>query len=134
MRSDTRQTVQRSLVLEAVRASNDHPTAIDVFETVRGKHPSISRATVYRNLNVLADAGCIQRISVPDAADRFDWRLDAHGHGICVRCGKVVDVELNDGISIPSLVRGDAPMDIDSFTVVFSGICDECRGQEPNPL
>ncbi len=37
MRPDTRQTVQRSLVLEAVRASNDHPTAIDVFETVRGK-------------------------------------------------------------------------------------------------
>ena len=55
MRPDTRQTVQRSLVLEAVRASNDHPTAIDVFETVRGKHPSISRATVYRNLNVLAE-------------------------------------------------------------------------------
>ena len=74
------------------------------------------------------------RSDTRQTVQRFDWRLDAHGHGICARCGKVVDVELNDGISIPSLVRGDAPMDIDSFTVVFSGICDECRGQESNPL
>ena len=51
------QTKQRQLILEAVRATNSHPTADELFQMIRRKLPTISLATVYRNLNFLSDIG-----------------------------------------------------------------------------
>ena len=46
----TRNTVQRQIVLQAVRSLHDHPTADSVYAVIAAEHPSISKATVYRNL------------------------------------------------------------------------------------
>ena len=62
-RATTRNTIQRALVLEAVQSLHNHPTSADVYEVVRERHPNISRATVYRNLGVLAN-----RITMRSAA------------------------------------------------------------------
>ncbi|MGI5910896.1 MAG: transcriptional repressor, partial [Sphaerochaetaceae bacterium] len=43
-----RRTIQRDLVLAAVRKSRTHPTADEIFASVVDEHPSISKATVYR--------------------------------------------------------------------------------------
>ena len=72
----TRNTRQRALVLEAVRSLHNHPTSADVYDAVREKHPSISRATVYRNLNVLTEQGEVLHIPVAGGADRYDFRCD----------------------------------------------------------
>lgn len=52
-----RNTKQRKLVLDAVRQSYNHPTADEIYNAVREQDDKISRGTVYRNLNLLADAG-----------------------------------------------------------------------------
>ncbi len=52
-----RNTKQRKLVLDAVRQSYNHPTADEIYNAVREQDDRISRGTVYRNLNLLADAG-----------------------------------------------------------------------------
>ena len=52
-----RNTRQRKLVLDAVRQSYNHPTADEIYNAVRAQDDKISRGTVYRNLNLLADAG-----------------------------------------------------------------------------
>lgn len=51
-----RNTKQRKLVLDAVRQSYNHPTADEIYDAVREQDDKISRGTVYRNLNLLADA------------------------------------------------------------------------------
>ncbi|WP_419550310.1 transcriptional repressor, partial [Paratractidigestivibacter faecalis] len=43
-----RNTVQREIILEELRGLANHPTADEVYESVHAKHPSISKATVYR--------------------------------------------------------------------------------------
>ena len=50
-----RNTVQRAMTLEAVRRLHAHPTAEEVYRQVAAEHPSVSRATVYRNLRQLAE-------------------------------------------------------------------------------
>ena len=70
----SRNTVQRTLVLEAVRSLRNHPTSADVYEKVRQQTPSISRATVYRNLGVLAERGDVLRVEVPNATTSFSTR------------------------------------------------------------
>ena len=58
-----RNTVQRAMTLEAVRRLHAHPTAEEVYRQVAAEHPSVSRATVYRNLRQLAEsAGHVYRV------------------------------------------------------------------------
>ena len=66
-----RNTRQRKLVLDAVRQSYNHPTADEIYNAVREQDDKISRGTVYRNLNLLADAGEILSIKTPGGS-RFD--------------------------------------------------------------
>ena len=77
------QTKQRQLILEAVRATNSHPTADELFQMIRRKLPTISLATVYRNLNFLSDIGEIRKLSMPGMPDRFDWRFHLPNNKIC---------------------------------------------------
>ena len=50
-----RNTIQRSLVLEAVNKLQCHATADQIYAEIVKEHPTISRATVYRNLNLLRE-------------------------------------------------------------------------------
>lgn len=83
-----RNTVQRAMTLEAVRRLHAHPTAEEVYRQVAAEHPSVSRATVYRNLRQLAESGLLLKINTTDGADHFDHRCDAHYHAGCLRCGR----------------------------------------------
>ena len=75
-----RNTIQRTLVLEAVNRLRFHPTAEEIYDDVIREHPHISKATVYRNLNQLAEDREIQKLAMADGPDRFDYRLQRHYH------------------------------------------------------
>ena len=60
-----RNSKQRQLVLEAVKARCDHPTADQIYLDVRAQDDKISRGTVYRNLGLLSDEGQISQVRVP---------------------------------------------------------------------
>ena len=53
----TRNTIQRQIVLQAVNQMHNHPTADAIYAVIAAQHPTISKATVYRNLNQLAAQG-----------------------------------------------------------------------------
>lgn len=120
-----RNTRQRALVLEAVRSLHNHPTSADVYDAVREKHPSISRATVYRNLNVLTEQGEVLHIPVAGGADRYDFRCDCHYHAICRECGVVYDVEMPSE-DLLSSVRDTHGFHIEGFDIIFTGFCPDC--------
>ena len=56
-----RNSAQRSLILDIMAGNKTHPTANEIYEEARKKHPHISRGTVYRNLNFLVDSKNILR-------------------------------------------------------------------------
>lgn len=123
----TRNTIQRTLVLEAVQELQSHATAEEVYQAVAQRHPSISRATVYRNLHLLAESGDIRKVEVPGGPDRFDHRRCDHYHVRCTRCGRVFDVEMD---YLPDLAR--KVKDAHGFLfmghdILFRGICPDCR-------
>ena len=66
----TRNTLQKDIILRAVNKLRDHPTADMVYEEVVREYPRISKATVYRNLNQMAKLGQIHKVQIPNSADR----------------------------------------------------------------
>lgn len=122
----TRNTIQRTLVLDAVRSLRNHPTSADVYDVVSRKHPNISRATVYRNLGVLAARGDVLRVEVPGGADRYDFRNDPHYHARCRVCGAVVDVEAPEAARLPGCAQVPDGFIVEGHQVMFSGVCAQC--------
>ena len=67
---------QRESIRECLKNRTDHPTADAVYVTISKDYPKISLGTVYRNLNLLADMGEIQRFSSGDGSEHFDYNTD----------------------------------------------------------
>ena len=82
---------QREEVLEIIRNTKMHPTAEEVYEIVKEKNATVSRSTVYRNLSLLTELGTINKISVKDSPDRYDYINKTHYHVVCTKCNKVFD-------------------------------------------
>lgn len=122
----TRQTFQKTLTLEAVRTMKCHPTADHVYAFVAEKYPEISRATVYRNLNQLCEAGEIGRVKNPYGADRFDHIAGRHFHFICRKCGSLSDVKLADVSHLNELCEAQTGAQVEECNIFFEGLCKNC--------
>ena len=121
-----RNTHQRQLVLEAVRGRCDHPTADDIYLEVRGRDERISRATVYRNLHLLADAGEIRSVRAR-GGERFDGRCDDHGHVVCLACGAVADAPVPYHPELDADVAELTGYEVVSHATLFEGLCPACQ-------
>lgn len=118
---EQRDTIQRSLVLEAVKELHNHPTAEDVYLHVSKKYPSISKGTVYRNLHCLADDGKISKVSIDNIA-RFDYNISSHYHLKCSKCGRIYDYYPEEPLKISNV-----EFKVESIEVVINGICKVCQ-------
>jgi len=121
-----RNTIQRQLVLDAVKELDIHANAEQVYEYVVAIHPSISKATVYRNLGQLTDAGELLNIGSFYGSTHYDHNCHEHCHFICERCKRVIDIDTRF-TDIDSIKDID-DLEIRSYNLSFSGLCGECRG------
>lgn len=125
-----RNTVQRSVILEAVNKLQCHATAEEVYAEAVKAHPAISRATVYRNLNLLAQMGEIRRLEIPGSVDRYDHLCHNHCHVKCAGCGRVFDVDMDFVTGLESSIRDAHGFDFTGYDIVFHGICPECKAKK----
>jgi len=110
---------------------NSHPTIEGVYSVIYKDHPSISKATVYRNLRELAEDGSIRELSLPGGVERYDERIDQHYHFECKKCGGIYDVEMEYLGGIDDSVEQKYGMKVDKHDVVFTGICFGCEKRAP---
>ncbi len=118
---------QREAILRFLRTRKDHPTADFVFQHIREDIPNISLATVYRNLNQLAEAGIILRLTTNDKTDHFDACVEPHYHFCCRCCNAIKDIDMEP---MPELVEKASKVSnflIEEATILFQGVCEECQ-------
>ena len=119
-------TYQQRVIHQAVKELGTHPRAEHVYEHVAKEHPTIGRATVYRNLNRMAAEGKILDIGKIDGITRYDHNCHEHYHFECKTCKQVFDI---DGGVIDICEHIEAPMgfDVQEHVTYFRGICNNCR-------
>ena len=121
--------MQRELTYEAVLSYPGHPSADDVYRVISSRYSTISKATVYRNLDFLADTGEIRRLEAAGTTKRFDGDISWHQHVRCIHCGRIGDVM--QPLPVPSV----AGMQVEGFysivdsRVEFDGICEACAAK-----
>ena len=125
--AETRRTMQKEIVATTLKTMHNHPTADSVYETVHSTYPSISKATVYRILNQMAEDGTALKVSVPNAADRFDDTCAPHYHVRCLSCGRVEDLMIPI-YDLPDIARDDAcGFRVTGCSLLFTGLCPTCE-------
>lgn len=123
---EKRNTIQKQLVIDAVSRMADHPTAEQVYMEVVRTHPTVSKATVYRNLSGLSADGFLRRIQMPGGADRFDHRLTAHQHILCRQCGLFTDVPFAQDPALDNAAAQATGFQGVTHDIIFCGVCPAC--------
>ena len=118
-------TNQRIMILKYLRGVKTHPSAESVFNNVSKGLPAITLATVYRNLNLLANQGEILKLEINNEF-RYDGDNSFHQHCVCSKCGNVSD-QFQEEISKYALKKFNShEFDALSVNVIFSGVCKGC--------
>lgn len=117
---------QREAILAYLRSTTEHPTAETIYTSLKKENPKLSLGTVYRNLNLLAAGGEIQKLCCGDGTDHFDATVTPHYHFVCRGCNRVMDLSMPRIESLNEEEMDDFVGEIHSHQVFFYGFCKEC--------
>ena len=115
---------QRQAILHELCSRCDHPTAEQIYFSLKDQYPSLSLATVYRNLKQLEENGIVVRIPCPEA-DRFDGKPKEHYHMTCLKCGGIIDLEIENAGQIDAFPKAFSGK-ITGHTLMYFGYCEKC--------
>ena len=128
VRRGLRLTPQRDVLLRILSESIGHPTADDLVLRVREVLPTVSHATVYRNLQELVGKGLIRTLDRAGAAAQFEVNPDEHHHFVCRRCGQVWDIYLTSvEVKVNRRRTTIDGFQVDRREVQLHGLCAACR-------
>ena len=118
-------THQRLAVYQALKTNKEHPSVDDLYQSIKGDYPMLSRNTIYTTLETLKGLGLISEVN-PGHKARFDSNVEVHHHAICTECKRIDDIQdqnLNN-IQIPDSIKNQYTGL--THKVEFSGICITC--------
>ena len=125
---DFRITPQRLAVLRILAASEDHPTAEQIFEKVKTEFPTTSLATIYKTIALLKGLKEVLELGFPDGSNRYDGNKPfPHPHVICTRCRKIMDPELMSLDELKDEISKKTGFRIQHHRMDFFGVCQECQ-------
>lgn len=118
-------TPQRIAILKEIQ-NKGHATIEEIYESIFAVYPSISLATIYKNLNYMCESGIINEIKPPLQRQRYEINHTPHSHLICQVCGSLqdIDLETKDLLRSKNLPQN---FEVANITITFYGVCQECR-------
>ena len=86
-------TEQRKFIWDEITSSDDHREAEDIFLALRKKNINVSRATVYRTIDVLVKNNLVRKLDIGDAPSKYENKIDSHHHDhmICLETGDIIE-------------------------------------------
>ncbi|MBU0529091.1 transcriptional repressor [bacterium] len=124
-----RYTRQRQEIWNELRSSDEHRDAEEIFFTLRKRGLNISRATVYRTIDVLVKNNLLDKLDIGDGRARFEYneKYFHHDHLVCTRCGKIFEFH-NDNIEeLQNEIAKQKNFKILHHNHQLFGICEDCQ-------
>ncbi len=118
---------QNQEIMQTLKENVVHPSADFVYNKLKENNSSVSLATVYRNLNKLAQNGHIKKIEGLNDKAHFDHNTFAHYHFKCTKCNKIFDVPASIAPEVINKTEIETGFQIDSHDIVMQGLCKTCR-------
>ncbi len=121
---DLKVTPQRLAIVEELY-NNGHMNIDDLYNKLLEKFPSISLATIYKNINAMCEKLFLSEVKIPNSKAVYELVKSDHAHIICKVCGSIEDMNL-DTSSLENEVLSLSNFKIESSSIVLSGVCSKC--------
>ena len=124
-------TPQRLAIVKILAKSEGHPSVENIHDRIKKDFPTMSLATVYKNILLIKSLGEVLELGFPDGSNRYDGnKPNPHPHVICIKCKKIVDPDLDNLDEMEKQVESDTNFKILNHRLDFFGICSNCRAEE----
>jgi len=124
-------TPQRLAIVKILAKSESHPSVEDIYDQIKKDFPTMSLATVYRNIILVKDFGEVLELGFPDGSNRYDGNKPyPHPHVICIECKKIVDPDLDSLDDLKNEVAAETHFKILNHRLDFFGICSNCMAEK----
>ncbi len=126
-KSGYRATSQRIIVYEALWKAGSHPNVSDIHKYASKTDPTISLATVYKNLQLFSEIGLVREMGVHDGSARYDPDIGFHINLFCVKCGKIEDYDCVSFEEIAPNLNQKMGFKVFSHNFEVRGLCSDCQ-------
>jgi len=120
--SNLKTTPQRLAILKELDKYG-HASIEEIYESIKEMFPSISLATIYKNINALKEEDVISEICLHQKP-KFEIKKEPHAHFVCKKCGKVEDIPFDEVIN----KEIDKKYPNSQKELYIYGICKSCNG------
>ncbi|QDI89510.1 transcriptional repressor [Candidatus Nitrosopumilus sp. SW] len=121
-------TPQRIAIVDYLLKTEDHPNAERIHKVVRKRHPMVSLSTVYKTLELLREKKLVNEIEV-DGEARFDAHTDEHINLVCMKCGKIEDLDEKSLREIQTKAAKKSKYLILKSNFELIGYCSDCKSK-----
>ncbi|MDO5535195.1 MAG: transcriptional repressor [Propionibacteriaceae bacterium] len=125
-----RRTRQRATIAEVVGELSEFRTAQDIHDLLRHRGDAVGLATVYRNLQAMAEAGEVDVVRTPDGQAAYracgEATHEHHHHLICRACGRTVEVGFEGLERLIDAIAADHGFSEVQHSVELHGLCSDC--------
>ena len=129
--SDNRVTPQRYAVIKVLAHNFEQPSAEDIHTQLLDNFPTMSLATVYKDLALRKKQGEVLELEFSDLGNRYDGNKPyPHPHVICTGCGAIVDSSSHDFEEISQKMMDETGFKIVAHRFDFYGLCPDCQSSE----
>ena len=118
-------TPQRIAILNEI-AELGHATIDEIYEKIKTLYPSISLATIYKNIISLQEVAMIAELKLPNQKQRYEIVKSPHIHLVCNVCGMIVDMDMPHDALIQACAQ-QSGYKITETTIALLGICPKCQ-------
>ena len=122
-------TPQRLAVYDAIDHNMTHPNAESIYQQLQLQYPSMSLATVYKTMEIFAKIGVVKILQCGEDAHRYDYNTSQHAHIRCVKCNRVLDVDIDEG-QLAQQAEAQTGFSVSGVSLSFLGVCKDCQEAE----
>ena len=120
-------TQQRETILDEILNTKGHFQVEDIVHNIKNKNINVSRATVYRTLNILKDMGLVTEVIKFDNKTIYEISLkEHHDHLICTNCGKIIEFHEEEIEKLQDKICKNYQFTPSFHRLEIFGLCKEC--------
>ncbi|MBN1217367.1 MAG: transcriptional repressor [Anaerolineae bacterium] len=120
-------TPARRAIIEVLETEPEHLSHQQILEEGQKVYPKLSRATVYRTMELLVELQLVRPFYLNDPTQRFVSALGGHHHLVCSSCGKTFEFEHCTVDQLSNELSEKYGFQILSHLLEFHGLCEGCH-------
>ena len=123
--NDLKATIQRTSILKSIDHAG-HINIDDIYEDVRELHPTLSLATIYKNIILMQENNVIIEVPMNGEKSKYELKKDDHIHLICQGCGEIQDTEITEQTQEALVIEN---FKLSSSQINLYGLCQTCQSR-----